>query len=54
MLNAYILFKKKRQKTFLQFEHHIMVDLVFWSDEPHADKVEAVARLTERHFPDKI
>ena len=39
--------------TFLQFEHAINANMLF-PDEPLNEKVEAVVRLTERHFPDLL
>ncbi|XP_039602150.1 piggyBac transposable element-derived protein 4-like [Polypterus senegalus] len=55
MLNAHILYQKNGgTKTFLQFEHDVIADFIFSGEEQHAERVEAVVRLTERHFPDKL
>jgi len=52
MLNAHILYQKSGgKKTILQFEHAIIADFLFPGDQPQADKLESVVRLTERHFP---
>lgn len=52
MLNSHILYQKSGGKrTILQFEHDVIAEFLFPGAEPHVDKVEAVVRLTERHFP---
>ena len=55
MLNAHILYQKSGgKKTFLRFEHTIIADFLFPGNEPHAEKLESVIRLTERHFPSAL
>jgi len=55
LLNALILYSKSGgDKTFLQFSHDVIADLILSGDIPPMDKVESVVRLTEWHFPEKL
>jgi len=57
LLNVHILYtyvKSGGTKTFLQFSHDVIADLIFSGDVTPPDKVESVVRLTERHFLDKL
>ena len=43
LLNAHILYVKTGgTKTFLQFSHHVIADLIFAGDVTPPDKVESV------------
>ena len=57
LLNAHLLYmyvKSGGTKTFLQFSHDVIADLIFSGDVTAPDKVESVVSLTERHFLDKL
>ena len=55
LLNAHILYSKSGgDKTFLQFSHDVIADLILSGDVAPTDKVESVVRLTQRHFPEKL
>jgi len=55
LLNAHILYSKSGgDKSFLQFSHDVIADLILSGDVAPTDKVDSVVRLMERHFPEKL
>ena len=52
LLNAHVLYSKSAgNKTFLQFSHDVIADVILSGDVTSKD---SIVRLTERHFPEKL
>ena len=58
LLNGHILYQKNGGKSpFLTFQHDVAASFIFndaSSTMDNADRNEALCRLSERHFPDKL
>jgi len=56
MMNAWVLYNKRGgTKKFLQFQQLVIAQMIFTEgDSDDVPVVESLARLTQKHFPDKI